>query len=53
MMAANPLTDEEREQIERAKASDFSGLLTWHQDEKGSWVRLLDAALHAQVGYGG
>ncbi len=40
MMAANPLTDEEREQIERAKAGDFSGLLTWHQDEKGSWVQL-------------
>lgn len=40
MMAANPLTDEEREQVERAKAGDFSGLLTWHQDEKGSWARL-------------
>ncbi|MGH3801032.1 MAG: DUF6247 family protein [Pseudonocardiaceae bacterium] len=40
MMAANPLTDEEREQIERAKAGDFGGLLTWHQDENGSWVRL-------------
>jgi hypothetical protein len=40
MMAANQLTDEEREQIERAKAGEFSGLLTWHYDEKGSWVRL-------------
>jgi len=40
MMAANPLTAEEREQVERAKASDFSGLLSWHQDENGSWVRL-------------
>ena len=40
MMAANPLTDEEHEQIERAKAGDFSGLLSWHQDENGSWVRL-------------
>ena len=40
MMAANPLTDEEREQIERAKAGDFSGLLSWDQDENGSWVRL-------------
>lgn len=39
MMAANPLTDQEREQIERAKAGDFSGLLTWHQDENGTWVR--------------
>lgn len=40
MMAANPLTDEERKQIERAKAGDFSGLLTWHQEENGNWVRL-------------
>jgi hypothetical protein len=40
MMAANPLTDDEREQIERAKAGDVSGLLSWHQDETGSWVRL-------------
>lgn len=39
MMAANPLTDEEREQVERAKAGDFSGLLSWHPDENGSWVR--------------
>lgn len=40
VMAANPLTDEEREQIAHAKAGDFSGLLSWHQDENGSWVRL-------------
>lgn len=33
MMAANPLTDEEREQIERAKAGDYSGLLTWQEGE--------------------
>jgi hypothetical protein len=37
-MAANPPTDEEREQIERAKAGDFTGLST--QDENGNWVRL-------------
>lgn len=39
MMAANPLSDEEREQIEHAKAGDFSGLLSWDQDVDGSWVR--------------
>lgn len=38
MMAANPLTDEEREQLERAKAGDFSGLITMHRDEDGNWV---------------
>jgi hypothetical protein len=53
MMAANPLTDEEREQIERAKTGDFSGLLSWNQDENGSWVRLADAALHTKVCHGG
>jgi Family of unknown function (DUF6247) len=37
-MAANPPTAEEREQIERAKAGDFTGLST--QDESGNWVRL-------------
>jgi hypothetical protein len=37
-MAANPPTDEEREQIERAKAGDFTGLSV--QDENGNWVRL-------------
>ena len=37
-MAANPPTDEEREQIERPKAGDFTGLST--QDESGNWVRL-------------
>jgi len=40
MMAANPLSDEERSQIERAKVGDFGGLLSWDQDENGSWVRL-------------
>ena len=39
MMAVNPLTAGEREQIERAKAGDFSGLLSWQQDQNGSWVR--------------
>jgi hypothetical protein len=39
MMATNPLTDGEREQVERAKAGDFSGLINWDQDENGSWVR--------------
>ena len=53
MMAANQLTDEEREQIERAKAGEFSGLLTWHQDEKGELGSAVDVALHAQVGCGG
>ncbi len=37
-MAANPLTDVEREQIERAKAGDHTGLST--RDENGNWVRL-------------
>ncbi len=37
-MAANPPTDNEREQIERAKAGDFTGLST--RDENGNWVRL-------------
>ena len=40
MMAANPLAAEERELIERARAGNFDGLLSWHQDENGSWVRL-------------
>jgi hypothetical protein len=39
MMAANPLSDEECEQIEHAKTGDFSGLLSWDQDDNGSWVR--------------
>lgn len=35
---ANPLTDEEREQIERMKAGDYTG---WHaRDEHGNWIRL-------------
>ena len=37
-MAANPLTDGEREQIERAKAGDYTGLSAL--DENGNWVRL-------------
>lgn len=37
-MAANPPTDDEREQIERAKAGDFTGLLA--RDGDGNWVRL-------------
>ena len=37
-MAANPLTDEERAQIERAKAGDYTGLSI--RDENGNWVRL-------------
>lgn len=39
MMAANPLSDEERKQIEHAKAGDFGGLLSWDQGDNGSWVR--------------
>jgi hypothetical protein len=38
IMAANPLTDEEREQLGRAKAGDFSGLIAWHRGEDGNWV---------------
>jgi hypothetical protein len=37
-MAANPPTDEERDQIERAKTGDYTGLST--RDENGNWVRL-------------
>lgn len=39
-MAANPLTDDERNQIERAKAGDVTGLTRRDRDEKGNWVRL-------------
>jgi hypothetical protein len=39
VMAANPLTDEERENLKRARAGDFSGLITRHHDENGNWVR--------------
>jgi Family of unknown function (DUF6247) len=39
IMAANLLTDEEREQLECAKAGDFSGLITRHRDDNGNWVR--------------
>lgn len=35
---ANPLTDEERGQIERMKGGDYTG---WHtRDEHGNWIRL-------------
>ncbi|MDQ4009851.1 MAG: DUF6247 family protein [Actinomycetota bacterium] len=37
-MAVNPPIDHEREQIERAKAGDFTGLLA--RDGTGNWVRL-------------
>lgn len=39
-MAANPLTDNEREQIERAKTGDLTGLSTRYRDESGNWVRV-------------
>lgn len=39
MMAANPLSDEEREQVKHAKAGDFRGLLSWDRGDNGSWVR--------------
>ena len=39
MMAANPLSDDERKQIEHAKAGDLRGLLSWDQGDNGSWVR--------------
>lgn len=38
IMEANPLTDEERESLKRAKAGDSSGLITMHRDEGGNWV---------------
>ncbi|MGH3670638.1 MAG: DUF6247 family protein [Pseudonocardiaceae bacterium] len=37
-MAANPLTPEERAQLQRAKAGDFTGL--YSRDERGNWVKL-------------
>jgi hypothetical protein len=37
-LAANPPTDDEREQIRRVKAGDLTGLST--RDESGNWVRL-------------
>lgn len=39
IMEANPLTNKERENLERARAGDFSGLITRHQDDSGNWVR--------------
>lgn len=38
VMAANPLSDDERAQLERAKAGDFSGLRA--RDEHGNWITL-------------
>jgi hypothetical protein len=38
IMEANPLTDEERENLKRAKAGDSSGLIAMHRDEDGNWV---------------
>lgn len=35
---ANPLSEEERAQVERAKTGDFTGLLA--RDEHGNWVQL-------------
>lgn len=37
-MAANPLTDQEREQIEHVRAGDTSGLRVRHPD--GTWSTL-------------
>lgn len=37
-MAANPLTDEERKQVDRAKAGNFTGM--YSRDETGTWLRL-------------
>lgn len=36
--AAYPLTDDERDQLERMKRGDYSGM--WTQDEHGNWGRL-------------
>jgi Family of unknown function (DUF6247) len=35
---ANPLSEQERAQVARAKVGDFTGLLA--RDEHGDWVRL-------------
>lgn len=37
-MAANPLTDDERAQVARAKVGNFAGL--WECDGAGNWVQL-------------
>lgn len=37
-MAANPLTDDERAQVERARSGDFTGLSA--RDEHGNWIKL-------------
>jgi hypothetical protein len=38
MMAAHPLTDTERGQLERARAGDLRGLRT--RDDRGNWATL-------------
>ena len=38
IMEANPLTDEERENLKRARAGDSSGLIAMHRGEDGNWV---------------
>ena len=38
VIRANPLSKHEHAQLARAKAGDFTGLLT--RDEQGDWVRL-------------
>lgn len=35
---ANPLTAAEREQLDRARGGDFTGL--WERDQAGNWVQL-------------
>ena len=35
---ANPLSEQEQAQVDRARAGDFTGLLA--HDEQGNWVRL-------------
>lgn len=35
---ANPLSEHEQAQVDRANTGDFTGLLT--RDEQGNWVRL-------------
>lgn len=37
-MAADPLTEAERAQVQRAKSGDFAGLYT--RNEQGDWVQL-------------
>lgn len=37
---AYPLTDEEREQLERMKRGDYRGM--WTRDDNGNWIRIED-----------